>query len=153
MTDTQTPAVPAHRWLIVSVAIIAVVLVAAVVILALAGTDAAAIAASLAAAAGAFGLLAGPLLSMLQETRQQTNMLAEIHDNTNGKLDARIRNAVRQEMDAAPAPPDPAQLEAERIAAVEARGLAALTCEQCGAVYPEPHGEHPGTPTEDPNIV
>lgn len=90
-----------RRRVLLVVAVLVVALIAAVVVLALAGRSAADIGALLgvvvAVLGGVLPILDG-VLKLRAETHQQTEVLTQIHENTNGKLDKRIRDAVSQAM-------------------------------------------------------
>ncbi len=122
-----------RRVLVVAaVALLVVALIAAVVVLALAGKSAADIAALLGVVVIVLGGIAPVLDNILKlraETHQQTAVLAEIHENTNGKLDRRIREAVRQAPEISRMGELLSAMEADRSS--NRRLLAATEAEEC----------------------
>lgn len=122
-----------------------VALLVAVVVLSLAGKSPADVAALLGVVVVVLGGIVPLLDSVLKirrETEQQSTVLAEIHENTNGKLDKRIRDAVSQALQ----PTNPVQPPRRLLAAIEA--------EECQRRSTEdgPQGTDGGNPYPTTNL-
>lgn len=85
-----------NRTDIITAGVILLAVLAASVGLSLAGRTTADIATLLGTVATTVGVLLPQLSRVRRETEQQTEMLQEIHANTNGVLDKRIEDGVRR---------------------------------------------------------